>query len=87
MQQKNIFIHSFWGANVDYSVLIQCKMKYMALKNNLHFSRVKQYCNFIILKSLLQGLLFSTASRSFWNIKLWSILLSDNGTHEGHTRF
>lgn len=87
MQQKKIFIHSFGGMNVDYSVFIQSRMKDMTLKNNLHFSRVKQYCNSVILESQLQGLLFNTASRSFWSIKLWSILLSDNRTYEGQTYF
>lgn len=87
MQQKKIFIHAFWGANVVYNVFIQCRMKYMALKNNLHFSRVKQCCNCIIFKSKLQGLLFNTASRSFWSIKLWSILLSHYRTYEGQTHF
>jgi len=86
-QQKNILIRYFWGASVDYSVLIQCGMKYMALKNNLHFSYVKQCCNSIILKSQLQGLLFYTAARSFWSIKLWRMLLSDNRTYEGQTHF
>lgn len=87
MQQKKIFIHSFWGMNFDYSVFIQCRMKYVTLKNDLNFSHVKQCCNSVILESQLQGLLFKTASRSFWSIKLWSILLSDNQTYEGQTRF
>lgn len=85
MQQKNILIRYFWGANVDYGVLIQCRMKYMALKNNLHFSYVKLCCNSIIFKSQLQGALFYTAARSFWSIKLWRMLLSDNRTYEGQT--
>lgn len=77
----------FGGDNVDYGVLIQCRMKYMALKNNLHFSYVKECCNSIILKNQLQGLLFYTAARSFWSIKLWRILLPDNRTHEGQIYF
>lgn len=87
MQQKNILIHYFRGANIDYSVLIQYRMKYMASKNNLNFSYVKQCCNSIILKSQLQGLLFYTAARSYWSMKLWRMFLSDNRTYEGQTPF